>query len=151
MLSFVAHFFQFIFLFSDKLCQHVKSFMRVCEYWKGAHGPESLRKTNKWHFLSVSAENWIPHFQRLFITWKNWMGSSVRESWLSWSFLLLSSSTSRLSCTRPLLARSTPAFSASPTVALISARFLSTERTYKSMCSAHRRSKSSHASHAASL
>lgn len=66
MLSFVTHFFQFIFLFSDKLCQHVKSFMRVCRYWKGTHGLESLRKTNKLHFLNVSAKNWIQQGTHLY-------------------------------------------------------------------------------------
>lgn len=85
------------------------------------------------------------------ITCRNWMGSSVSVSRSIWSSLLLSSSTSR--CSRPSRqsVQSTPAFSASPTFSVISEHILSTEWTYKRICSAHSRSKSSHASHAAPL
>jgi len=84
------------------------------------------------------------------LTCTNWMGSSVSESWLSLSSLFLSSDTSRSSCPTRMLVQSTPDFSASPTLSLITECFLSTERTKVQMCSAHSRSRSSHASHAAS-
>lgn len=127
-------------------CQvfHISLWMQVDH--PGPENPAQGKQT----YSQKRFKDWIQygkHSQSLYITWKKLTGSPVCESWLSFSCLLLSSSTSRFSCARWLLVQSTPAFSASPILSLISERFFSTKR----ICSTHSCSKLSLASHAASL